>query len=101
MGVTVLAGTDVDPIGSTLHFELELLADAGMAPIDVLRAATIHAAESVGAGAELGALEVGRVADIVLLDANPLEDIANTERIWRVVKDGVVHRPGDLRPSPN
>lgn len=101
MGVTVLAGTDVDPIGSTLHFELELLADAGMEPIDVLRAATIYAAESVGAGAELGALEVGRVADIVLLDANPLEDIANTERIWRVVKDGVVHRPGDLRPSPN
>ncbi len=99
LGVTVLAGTDVYPIGSTLHFELELLADAGLAPAAVLRAATIEAAESVGAGADLGAVEVGRIADIVLLDADPLEDVANTQRIWRVIKDGVAYRPGDLRAS--
>jgi len=57
--------------------------------------------ETVGAGDELGTLEVGKLADIVLLDADPLEDIKNTQAIWRVNKGGVVFDLRGLRPSRN
>ena len=57
------------------------------------------AAEPSGTG--LGTLEVGKLADIVLLDANPLEDIKNTQTIWRVIKGGFVFDPNELRPEQN
>ena len=53
-----------------------------------------------GAEDDRGTLEVGKLADIVLLDANPLEDIKNTQKIWRVIKGGFVFDPEKLRPSP-
>ncbi len=81
-----------------LQVELEFFAEAGIPPIDILRFATQASAETVGAGDELGTLEVGKLADIVLLDANPLEDIKNTQAIWRVLKGGVVFDPEELRP---
>ena len=56
---------------------------------------------TVGAGDDLGTLEVGKLADIVLLDANPLEDIKNTQTIWRVIKGGFVFDPEELRPERN
>jgi imidazolonepropionase-like amidohydrolase len=65
----------------------------------VLRIATQKAAEAVGAGDDLGALEVGKLADIVLLDGNPLEDISNTRSIWRVIKGGWMFDPDELRPQ--
>ena len=77
---------------------LEFFAEAGIPPIDILRFATQASAETVGAGDELGTLEVGKLADIVPLDANPLEDIKNTQAIWRVLKGGVVFDPEVLRP---
>ncbi len=52
-------------------------------------------------GDDLGTLEVGKLADIVLLDANPLEDIKNTQSIWRVIKGGWVFDPEALRPERN
>ena len=67
----------------------------------ILRFATQASAETVGAGDDLGTLEVGKLADIVLLDANPLEDIKNTQAIWRVLKGGFVFDPEELRPSGN
>ena len=88
-------------MGLSLHWELEFFAEAGIPPIDILRFATQASAETVGAGDELGALEVGKLADIVLLDANPLEDIKNTQAIWRVLKGGVVFDPEVLQPSGN
>jgi imidazolonepropionase-like amidohydrolase len=59
--------------------------------------ATINAAESVGASADLGSLDPGKLGDIVLVDANPLDDIANTMKIWRVIKGGHVFDPATMR----
>ena len=100
-GVTLLAGTDYWPSGLPLHWELEFFVDAGISPLEVLRIATQTAAEAVGAGAQLGTLEVGKLADIVLLDANPLEDIKNTVSAWRVIKGGWVFDAEELRPDYN
>jgi hypothetical protein len=101
-GVRLYVGTDAPygPVpGASLHRELRSFAHAGIPPLEVLRFATQKAAEAVGAGDDLGALEVGKLADIVLLDANPLEDITNTQTIWRVIKGGWVFDPEELRPS--
>ncbi len=70
-----------------------------MFPFDVLRSATIEAVEAVGVEADLGALEAGKLADIVLLDASPLEDIRNKQKIWRVIKGGWVFDPEALQAA--
>jgi Amidohydrolase family len=92
-GVTIVAGTDGPGIGTMapgfgLHRELALLVEAGLAPLDALRAATINAARALGHHRTLGAVEAGKFADIVVLAANPLEDIRNTQRIESVIVDG-------------
>jgi len=99
LGITLLPGTDSGPVGLSLHWELEFFAEAGIPPLDILRFATQASAETLGAGDELGTLEVGKLADIVLLDANPLEDIRNTQAIWLVLKGGVVFDPEELMPG--
>lgn len=91
-GVGILAGTDVsgEPFifaGSGLHDELELLVQAGLSPLDALRSATLSPAEVFGAS-ELGTVRKGKLADLVVLDADPLEDIRNTRRIAAVVAQG-------------
>ncbi len=102
-GVNFLGGTDSLMggvfFGLSLHWEIAQFADAGFAPIDVLRMATERAADQVGAGADLGTLAPGKLADIVLLDRDPLENIRNTQSIWQVVKGGLVYDPAKLRPS--
>jgi imidazolonepropionase-like amidohydrolase len=65
----------------------------------VLRLATEQAAEALGVDDQLGTLEPGKLADILLLDADPLEDIRNSQAIWRVIKDGWVFDPEELRPN--
>lgn len=97
-GVKLLAGTDRD-LAPSLHWELEYFVQAGIPPLEVLRIATQQAAEAVGAQDDLGTLEPGKLADIVLLDKNPLEDIRNTQTIWRVIKGGWVFDPDQLRPA--
>ncbi len=91
-GVPLLAGTDSvnpkDEYGESLHAELQYFAGAGIPPLEVLRIATQQSAAAVGAGDLLGSLEPGKLADVVLLDANPLDDISNTLTIWRVVSGG-------------
>ena len=93
-GVPLLAGTDSlnpeDNYGQALHEELQNFVRAGIPPIEVLRIATQRSASAVGAGELLGSLEPGKLGDVVLLDANPLDDIANTLSIWRVVAGGRV-----------
>ena len=94
LGVKLLAGTDaLNPnvfYGHGLHTELGHLARAGIAPIEVLRIATLEAAETVGAADELGSLEPGKLADIVLLDRDPLASISNAASVWKVIQGGRV-----------
>jgi imidazolonepropionase-like amidohydrolase/Tol biopolymer transport system component len=102
LGVKLLAGSDttggrIFP-GISLHWELEHLVEARVPPLDVLRIATEHAAETVGAEDDLGTLDVGKLADIVLLDKNPLENMKNTQTIWRVLKGGWPFDPDKLWP---
>jgi imidazolonepropionase-like amidohydrolase/Tol biopolymer transport system component len=102
-GVKLQAGTDqqehLSLPGVSLHWELEHLVQAGIPAVEVLRIATQEAAVAVGAGDDLGSLEPNKIADLVLLDANPLEDIKNTRKIWRVIKGGWVFDPEELRPT--
>jgi len=102
-GVNLLIGTGAgNPgifFGSHLHWELEFFVQAGLSPLDVLRIATLEAAHAVGAADHLGTLEPDRLADMILLDANPLVDIKNTQTIWRVIKGGWVFDPEKLRPT--
>ena len=91
-GVPILAGTDTgNPFcfpGFSLHEELALLVIAGLTPVDALRSATLNPAKFLGLDQTLGTIEQGKIADLVLLDANPLLDIRNTQRINAVVSNG-------------
>ena len=91
-GVQVLAGSDTpNPYvypGSGLHDELEELVRAGLSPLDALRAATLNPARYFDALDSLGTVEAGKLADLVLLEANPLDEIGNTRRIEAVIANG-------------
>lgn len=99
-GVPILAGTDtaagvrVYP-GFSLHDELDLLVQAGLSPMEALQAATLNAGKYLGL-ADTGTVEKGKRADLLLLDANPLEAIANTRKIQAVVLAGRYFSRGDL-----
>ena len=90
-GVRILAGTDAPWLvvpGFSLHDELVLLVKAGLTTADALRAATLDTAQFLGMQNSLGTVETGKLADLVLLDANPLEDIRNTQKISGVFMQG-------------
>lgn len=91
-GVPILAGSDPPNFGGVpgraLHDELVLLVASGMSPIEALRAATVRPAEFMHATDSLGTLAPGKVADVVILDADPLADIANVRRVRGVVARG-------------
>ena len=74
--------------GLGYHWEMWSLAAGGMGNMEVLRSATIHGAEAMGLSQDLGSLEVGKLADMVILNKNPLDDIHNTNTIRYVMKDG-------------
>ncbi len=90
-GVTILVGTDTSPPGFRYHHELMHLARAGLSPAAVLRAATIDAARFAGRDAATGSVAPGKVADLLLLDADPLADTANLGRIHWVMLGGRLH----------
>ncbi len=91
-GVGVLPGTDAplrnSPPGFGLHRELALLARAGLTPFEVLRAATIDGARFLGLSDSLGRIAPGQLADLVLLEANPLEEVGNLQRVAAVLING-------------
>ena len=91
-GVKIIAGTDT-PIGFltpgfSLHKELELLVEAGLTPVQALRSATITPAEFFNLENEMGTIETGKYADLVILNSSPLKDIKNTQDIHKVILKG-------------
>ncbi|HEX7782233.1 MAG TPA: amidohydrolase family protein [Sphingobium sp.] len=91
-GVKMLAGSDMGGgwliPGMSLHQEFDLLAKAGLSPLRILQMTTLDGARFLGLEAEMGTIEPGKRADIVLLDANPLKDVRNLHRVAGVVMDG-------------
>ncbi|RLD55271.1 MAG: amidohydrolase, partial [Bacteroidetes bacterium] len=78
------------------HWEMWALAMGGMKPMQVLRAATISAATVIGRATDLGSLEVGKMADLIILEKNPLEDIHNTNTVKYVMRNGELYEAETL-----
>ena len=99
-GVTIAAGTDAGNIGTihgpALFREFQLMKDAGLTPMQILQCATGNAAKLFGGdtGAHIGQIAPGFFADLVILNSNPLDDIAHASDIDRVIKNGVIY-PAD------
>jgi len=100
-GIPFLAGTDTPPgvyifPGFSLHEELQRFVAAGFSPMEALQTATLNPAKFLGMEDRLGTIEKGKLADLVLLDANPLEDIRNTQKIEAVILNGRYLSRGEL-----
>jgi predicted amidohydrolase YtcJ len=99
-GILLLAGTDVGvPLqvpGISLHVELERLVEAGLTPLEALQTATLNPARVLNMTDSLGTVEAGKLADLVLLDADPLADIRNTQKIRAVLANGRLYRRAEL-----
>jgi hypothetical protein len=102
-GVPILAGTDgpYPQGGDALHSELELLVQAGLTPLQSLQAASRDAARAMGVLNDVGTVELGKTADLVLLDANPLTNISNTRKINAVVLHGQLFSKDELSTMRN
>lgn len=104
-GVTIAAGTDAGNIGtlhaSSLYAELEAMVQSGMPEKDVLVAATLNGAKHMARDRELGTIAAGKLADLLVLDEDPVDDIRNVSSVHIVVKDGRAYNPRDLiRETP-
>jgi imidazolonepropionase-like amidohydrolase len=101
-GIIIAAGTDAGNIGTlhgpSLHREFELMAEAGLTPMQILVAATKGSAQVMGRLSDLGTIEKGKLADLVVLGADPTARIENARRIERVFKGGQMLDPDDLVP---
>jgi imidazolonepropionase-like amidohydrolase len=97
-GGVVIAGTDspIFPYAVSYHAELEIFQDAGLTPFEVLQTATVRAAEALGEGANLGSIEAGRLADLVILTGDPLADIKNARKVRAVIKNGQAYTLDEL-----
>jgi Tol biopolymer transport system component/imidazolonepropionase-like amidohydrolase len=92
-GGVVIAGTDspIFPYALAYHTELEIFAQSGLTPFEVLQTATTRAAEALGEGANLGSIEAGKLADLVIVTDDPLADVKNARKVRTVIKNGEVH----------
>jgi imidazolonepropionase-like amidohydrolase len=93
-GINILAGSDSGPFnsftypGNSIHKELELLVNAGLTPQEALITSIINGPKFIGLESEYGSIESGKIADLLILEENPLEDISNTQTIYSVVAKG-------------
>jgi imidazolonepropionase-like amidohydrolase len=91
-GVTIMSGTDIPNLGLipgiSLHHELELLVKAGINPLNVIKIATSNGAEALGILDDVGTIESGKQADMIILNANPIRNIRNIGAIEGVIEDG-------------
>lgn len=99
-GILVVAGTDTSVSGVLLgvssQMELVLLVESGLTTTEALRTATLNAATMLGREKDLGTVETGKLADLVVLDANPLADIRNIRKVHRAIKGGVIYDPAQI-----
>ena len=91
-GVPILSGTDIPNFdlvpGASLHHELELLVEVGIPPLEVIKIATRNGAQALGIEEEVGTIESGKQADMIILSDNPVDDISNTKKIEAVINNG-------------
>jgi hypothetical protein len=99
-GVSLATGTDLTNLqilpGFSLYREMEIFAEAGMKPMEVLKATTYNGAWAIGRTDQIGSLEPGKAADFVVLNANPLENIGNVRQVFRTVKNGTIYNPEEV-----
>lgn len=95
-GVPIVAGTDEGVPGWSVHRELELYVKAGIPPLDALRMATVIPAKAMGLDGTVGTIRPGMRADLVVLDANPLDDIANVRKVQMVMSRGRLYRSAEV-----
>ena len=98
-GIPIVAGTDVGVPGHTLHRELELYVKAGLTPLEAIQAATLTPARVMKLENEVGTIEAGKRADIIILDANPLDNISNIRKVRFVLTQGRLFDCARLRES--
>ena len=101
-GVQIVAGTDspIFPYGMALIVELANYQAAGLSPAETLRTATSGAADAMGAGNDLGAIENGRLADLVIVDGDPLNDVSDLLNVTAVIKNGRHYALDELLTAP-
>jgi imidazolonepropionase-like amidohydrolase len=102
-GAMLSTGTDMTNLqmlpAFSLYREMEIFGEAGMKPMEVLKAATYNGAYAIGRSDLIGSLEVGKAADFVVLNANPLENIGNVRQVFRVSKNGTIYVPEEVTKS--
>ena len=96
-GIPIVAGTDA-LAGFSLHRELELYVEAGIPAAEVLRITTLQAAIIANRADQLGSIEPGKLADLILVDGDPTTEISDIRNVVLTVKDGVLYRPEELYP---
>ena len=94
-GIPVVAGTDT-LAGFGLHRELELYVEAGIPPVEVLTLATLGSAKIAGRAERLGTIEVGKLADFILVDGDPINDMSDIRKVTLTVKDGTIFDPEEM-----
>ena len=91
-GVTILAGSDIPNFdlvpGASLHHELEIMVDAGIPSLEVIKIATRNGAQALDIERDVGTIEPGKEADMIVLSENPLDDISNIKKIEAVINNG-------------
>jgi imidazolonepropionase-like amidohydrolase len=95
-GVPIVAGTDQTVPGHSLHREIELYVQAGFTPMEAIQAATVVPARVMGLDKELGTVEAGKRADLIIVDGNPLESIRNIRKVEFVITNGAMYNCAEL-----
>jgi imidazolonepropionase-like amidohydrolase len=102
-GIPIVMGTDAGNIGTvhgpSVFREMAYMQEAGLTPLQVLRSATTNAAKALRMEKDVGSITKGKLADLVILDADPLADVGNLSHAYRVLKGGVVYDPAELMRS--
>ena len=95
-GITIVAGTDMGFPGYSVFRELELYVESGLTPMQAIQTATITPAKVMKLDAAEGSVEIGKNADVIIVDGNPLENIREIRKVQTVIKDGNIYDPVQL-----